>query len=80
MSEKIKLEVTEDELWVIKMALNRHTSNLNKYIREQMAKELEATCKEEEERAQRLKKSFLREEELTKNILERLKNAGSTCI
>ena len=79
MSEKIKLEVTEDELWVIKMALNRHASNLNKYIREQMAKELEATCKEEE-RAQRLKKSFLREKELTKNILERLKNAGSTCI
>lgn len=74
MAEKVTLEVTEDELWLIKMALNGHKYDLGRQIREQMEKELEATCKEEKERAQRIKKSLEEEKALTQNLRERLKN------
>lgn len=72
--EKITLEVTEDELWLMRMALKGHTVRLDKEIREQIIHEMEAECKEEQERAQRLKKSFEGEKELAQNLLERLKN------
>lgn len=74
MAEKVTLEVTEDELWLIKIALNGHKYDLNRQIREQMEKALKATCKEEKERAQRIKKSLEKEKELTQNLRERLKN------
>lgn len=73
MSKKITLEVTEDELWLIEMALNGHMYALNRQIWEQMEEELKAACKEEEERAQRLRKALIKEKELTKNLSERLK-------
>ena len=74
MAKKVTLEVTKDELWVMKMALNGYVIHLDKRIEEEMVRDLEAGCKEKKELAQGLGKFFERKKELTQNLLGRLKN------
>ena len=70
---EVTLEVTEDELWVMRMALKGYVSPLDKKIEEEIIRDLEAECKEEKEMAQGLEKFFERKKELTQNLLGRLK-------
>lgn len=74
MAEKLTLEMTENELWVMRMALKGYVSHLDKKIEEEIISDLEAECKEEKEMAQGLEKFFKRKKELTQNLLGRLKN------